>query len=145
MLFTKYGEEHFARSIVKHIIQEREKKRIETTRELAEIIKKAYPKKDSKIHPATKVFQALRIAVNDELNVLKEALPKALAVLAPEGRLVVISFHSLEDRIVKHLFQDFAQQGFGRIVTDKPIIPGEQELTQNNRARSAKMRVFEKI
>jgi 16S rRNA (cytosine1402-N4)-methyltransferase len=96
------------------------------------------------IHPATKVFQALRIAVNDELHALEEALPKAVTLLRPGGRLVVISFHSMEDRIVKFAFKAFAAKGWGTIITEKPIVPTEDEIIENPRARSAKLRVFEK-
>jgi 16S rRNA (cytosine1402-N4)-methyltransferase len=87
----------------------------------------------------------LRIAVNDELNSLTDALPKAVGLLASGGRLVIISFHSLEDRIVKHTFLDFAEKGLGTIITKKPIVPTEEEVNSNSRSRSAKLRVFEKI
>lgn len=144
-LFTKFGEERFARSIVSHIIEERREKRIDTTAELAKIIKKAVPYNKKGIHPATKVFQALRIAVNDELNILAEALPKAVTLLESGGRLAVISFHSLEDRIVKQTFLEFEKKGSGKIITKKPIVPTEEEIEENNRSRSSKLRVFEKI
>ncbi len=144
-LFTKLGEEGFARPIISSIINARKIKRIETTTELAEIIRKAVPFTKKGISPSTKVFQALRIAVNDELNSLIEALPKAVRLLESGGRLVVISFHSLEDRIVKRAFLEFEEKGLGTIVTKKPIIPEEDELFANSRARSSKLRVFEKI
>lgn len=144
-LFTKLGEERFARSIIEGIIRARKEKRIETTMELAEIIRHAVPYQKKGIHPATKVFQALRIAVNDELHVLVEVLPKALSLLTKGGRLVVISFHSLEDRIVKHTFIDLEKKGIGKIITKKPIIPTEEEIAANFRARSSKLRVFEKL
>jgi 16S rRNA (cytosine1402-N4)-methyltransferase len=144
-LFIRLGEERFARIIVSRLIEERTKKRIEKTTELAEIIKSAVPFSKKGIHPATKVFQALRIAVNDELNNLTEALPKALALLESGGRLAVISFHSLEDRIVKRSFLEFAKKNSGTIITKKPVIAGEEEIRANSRARSAKLRVFEKI
>lgn len=143
-LFEKFGEEHFARKIASYIVDARRKKPIETTKELADLIKRANYK-ENKIHPATRVFQALRIAVNDELHSIREALPKALSLLEKEGRIVVISFHSLEDRIVKHTFSGFAQNGYGEIITDKPIIPSENEVNENSRARSAKLRVFKKL
>lgn len=144
-LFTKLGEERFSRAIVAGIISARKIKRIETTGEFAEIVRKAVPFAKKGIHPATKVFQALRIAVNDELHSLQDALPKAVSVLAPGGRLAVISFHSLEDRIVKHAFLEFAEKGWGEVITKKPVIPGDKEIAENARARSAKLRVFKKI
>lgn len=150
-LVVQYGEEQYAGRIVRAILDARKIKKIATTKELSDIIVKVYPKKtphkgDAKggIHPATKVFQALRIAVNDELASLKEALEGAVLLLKPEGRLVVISFHSLEDRIVKNTFLSFAEQEQGKIITKKPIIPTYEEISTNNRSRSAKMRVFEK-
>ncbi len=143
-LFTKLGEEPFARPIATHIIEARKIKPITMTTELAEIIKKAVPY-TKKINPATKVFQALRIAVNDELNNLTEALPKAVTLLESGGRLAVISFHSLEDRIVKRSFLEFAADGLGTIITKKPIIPENNEIKANSRSRSAKLRVFERI
>lgn len=142
-LFTKLGEERFARTIADSIIRARRVKPIQTTTELAEIISKTVPRQKD-IHPATRVFQALRIAVNDELNNLREALTKAVTILEPEGRLAVISFHSLEDRIVKNAFKDFEAQGLGTIITKKPVTPTEEEQENNRRSRSAKLRVFEK-
>jgi 16S rRNA (cytosine1402-N4)-methyltransferase len=144
-LFTKLGEERFARVIVAGIISARKVKPIQTTTELSEIIKRAVPFSKKGINPATKVFQALRIAVNDELHSLSEALPKAVALLEPGGRLAVISFHSLEDRIVKRALLDFEEKGLGKIITKKPIVPDAEEIENNNRARSSKLRVFEKI
>ncbi len=144
-LFTKLGEEWSARPIIQSIINARQIKRIETTTELSEIIRKAVPWSKKGINPATKVFQALRIAVNDELHSVQDALPKAVKLLESGGRLAVISFHSLEDRIVKHAFLDFEEKGFGKIVTKKPIIPTEEEIEANNRSRSAKLRVFERV
>lgn len=142
-LFLKLGEEYRANKIAEAIIKARETKRIETTGDLAGIIEKISGKRE-KIHPATKVFQALRIAVNDELNNLKEALEQSVALLQPKGRLVIISFHSLEDRIVKNAFLDFESKQLGTILTKKPIVPGIEEQKQNRRSRSAKMRAFEK-
>ncbi len=148
-LLNKYGEEEFTRPIVRNIISAREVKPIETTRELAQVIFRAYPIKYKKIHPATKTFQALRIAVNDELNSLKTALPQAIDLLESKGReskgrLVVITFHSLEDKIVKKAFLDFESNNLGRVMYKKPIEPSDSEKNINNRSRSAKMRVFEK-
>ena len=144
-LFTKLGEERFARSIVASIVSARKIKRIETTTELAEIIRRSVPFTKKDVNPATRVFQALRIATNDELHSLIEALPKAVQLLGPGGRLAVISFHSLEDRIVKRAFLEYAEKGLGTIVTKKPIVPSEEEIAQNSRSRSSKLRVFEKI
>lgn len=144
-LFMKFGEERFARSIVTHIVEARKQNKITTTVELAHIIKKAVPFSKKGMHPATKVFQALRIAVNDELNVLTETLPKAVSLLESKGRLVIITFHSLEDRIVKQYFLACEEKGLGRIITKKPISPTDEEITTNSRSRSSKLRVFEKI
>lgn len=144
-LFTKLGEEHRALAISENIIRARGLKRIETTRSLADIIRKVYKEKISKIDPATRVFQALRIAVNDELNSLKEALSRALDLLDKNGRILVISFHSLEDRIVKQTFLSFEEERKGKVLTKKPIIAGEEELKDNPRTRSAKLRIFERI
>lgn len=143
-LFTKYGEEPFAKRIAEAIVAERVKKPITTTKELADLVARSVPK-IGKIHPATKVFQALRIAVNDELHAVEDALPQALELLKSKGRIVVITFHSLEDRIVKRAFEEYGARGLGKIVTKKPIIPTDAEIEQNRRSRSAKMRVFEKI
>lgn len=99
----------------------------------------------SRRHPATRVFQALRIWVNDELENLEAVIPQAIGILEPQGRLAIISFHSLEDRIVKWRFRDFAKQGIAKIITKKPIMPSEEEISSNPRARSAKLRVIEKI
>lgn len=143
-LFSKLGEERFASSISKKIIKARSVKPIETTHELAHLVKQGYPFTNSKIHPATKIFQALRIAVNDELGNLRDSLPQAVDLLTDNGRLVVISFHSLEDRIVKETFKEFEKKGFGKSVSKKPILPTQEEVVTNNRSRSAKMRVFEK-
>ncbi len=144
-LFVRYGEERYARSIAKHIVESRSKKIITTTSELIEIIKDAVPNLKTNIHPATRVFQALRIAVNDELYNLEEALTKSISLLEENGRLVVISFHSLEDRIVKHAFKHFEEKKFGKIITKRPVTASEEEMNINRRSRSAKLRVFEKI
>ena len=145
-LFLKLGEENFARKIAKRIVEKRKVKRIETTNELADIILSVRRRGEGdRTHPATRVFQALRIAVNDELNSLKEALPNALEVLDKEGRLVVISFHSLEDRIVKNFFNEQEDLGKVKILTDKPIEPTPEEAEENPRSRSGKLRVAQKI
>lgn len=142
-----YGEERYARRIAREILATRKVKEIETTFDLREIILKSVPNiyKKGKIDPATRTFQALRIAVNDELETLKRTLPEALEVLASGGRLIVISFHSLEDRIVKDTFKIFEDEGHGKRITKKPLIEVGDELRNNPRARSAKMRIFEKI
>jgi 16S rRNA (cytosine1402-N4)-methyltransferase len=151
-----YGEERFARRIARAIVAYREKKLIETTTELAEIVKMAIPgfarrmtssprlRSPSKIHPATKTFQALRIAVNDELAALKEGLTKGFERLSPGGRMAVISFHSLEDRIVKEFSKEKAAEGVATMLTKRPITASPQELAENPRSRSAKLRILQK-
>ena len=141
-LFIKYGEERYSRRIARAIVRSRRNQKIETTKELSNIIERTLPGKRGKLHPATRVFQALRIAVNDELGNLKEALPGACAALKKGGRLVVVSFHSLEDRIVKDFF---ANSDDLKVLTEKPIVPGGEEVTINPQSRSAKMRVAEKL
>lgn len=138
-----YSQEKFAYRIARAIANYRNKKAIETTLELAEIIKSAVPSfyRRGKIHPATKSFQALRIAVNDELNALREGLDKAYKALNKGGRLAVISFHSLEDKIVKEYFRN---QKESNLITKKPIVASEEEINENPRSRSAKLRVIEK-
>lgn len=144
-LFTKYGEEREAWRIAKKIVSTRVYKPIETTFELAHLIEQTIGfSSKSHIHPATRVFQALRIAVNDELNALKSSLPQALETLASGGHLVVISFHSLEDRIVKNFFRDSAISGSLEILTAKPVEPTAAEIAQNPRSRSAKLRAAQK-
>ncbi len=145
-LFFKLGEENFAKKIAKKIVEYRKTKLIETTNELARIILSARPRSSSdRTHPATRVFQALRIAVNDELNSLKEALPNALEVLDKGGKMVVISFHSLEDRIVKNFFKEWEENGLAKLLTKKPLEPANEETLNNTRARSGKLRVTEKL
>lgn len=141
-VFYKFGEERNGRRIAQAIVSERKTYPITTTKQLAELIKKN-TRGFEKIHPATRVFQALRIAVNDELHVLQTGLIEGIKLLSPKGRFVVISFHSLEDRIVKHLFQEFEKEGKGKIIAKKPIIATDEEVSQNSRSRSAKLRVFE--
>ena len=142
-LFTKFGEEKYAWKLAQVIDRARLLKPIATTRQLADLVARGVPKKGT-THPATQVFQALRIAVNDELHALTEGLQQGEECLEGNGRLVVISFHSLEDRIVKKTFEAFAQKGVGKIITKKPIVPENEEIQKNKRSRSAKMRVFEK-
>lgn len=141
-----WGEERYARRIAKRIVEERTRKPIRTSGELAEIISRAVPAgyRRGRLHPATKTFQALRIAVNDELGALDKGLRAAFARLKNGGRLVVISFHSLEDRDVKRMFAAWEKEGRGVRITKKPITASDGELNQNPRARSAKMRILEK-
>jgi len=155
-LFQKYGEEQFARRIASAVVRARSLSSIRTTGDLVRIIEQVKPPKAGRakgggprgrkrIHPATKVFQALRIAVNDEINSLRTALPRAFKILDSGGRLAVISFHSLEDREVKHLFRSLVRRGLGTALTEKPLRPTAAEVADNPRARSAKLRVIEKI
>ena len=161
-ILFEYGEERYAPLIAAAIERRRAEKPIETTGELVDIIKSAMPAKAmrEKQHPAKRSFQAIRIAVNDELGAVREAMTKAIDVLAPGGRLAVITFHSLEDRIVKTAFQNAAQgctcpKDFPvcvcgkkprvKIISRKPILPGAGEVQENARARSAKLRVCEKL
>ncbi|MBI2011820.1 16S rRNA (cytosine(1402)-N(4))-methyltransferase RsmH [Candidatus Daviesbacteria bacterium] len=145
-LFWKLGEERFAKRIAERIVEARRFKKIEDTNQLAQIITSVRPRlRTDRTHPATRVFQALRIAVNDELNSLKETLPQALEVLEQRGRLVVISFHSLEDRIVKKFFDEEEDRGNLKILTDKPLTPEIEEIDLNPRSRSGKLRAAEKI
>lgn len=152
-LFWNYGEERRSRRIAKTMVERRTQKPITTTAELVETIESALgikrrigrPAYRPRIHPATKVFQALRIAVNRELEVLKESLPKFWKYLAPQRRMAVISFHSLEDRIVKRQFRAWSDAGEAVLVTKKPVTAHEQEIQDNPRSRSAKLRIVEKI
>ena len=154
-IFSQYGEERFSRSIAGLIAKERKKNPIETTKHLAKLITDHYARHKKnrwRIHPATRIFQALRIEVNNELEVLKEALKHAVNLLEQNGRICVISYHSLEDRIVKHTFKEFAKKEMVnlngcrlRILSKKPFYPSRNEIRENRRARSAKMRVAEKI
>lgn len=142
-ILFEFGEEQFARQIAKKIVDKRVKKEIKTTLELVELIRQAMPphyRFKQKINFATKTFMALRIAVNDELEQLKRGLIQALQILSPGGRLVVISFHSLEDRIVKNFFRDNNLT----ILTPKPIVASDEELLSNPNARSAKLRAAQK-
>ncbi|MGY4707848.1 16S rRNA (cytosine(1402)-N(4))-methyltransferase RsmH [Candidatus Bipolaricaulota sp. J31] len=136
-ILREYGEERYARRIARAIVRARP---IETTTELAEIVIRCYPPGRHRIHPATRTFQALRIAVNDELSALREGLLAAIRALLPGGTVVAISFHSLEDRIVKHTFRQRWIAGEVEILTKKPLVPSPEEIRRNPRARSAKLR-----
>lgn len=157
-----YGEDKFAKNIAKHIVKARQDKPVETTGELAEIVKGAIPARVRAQggHPAKRTFQAIRIELNRELSVLSEALGQMEGLLNPGGRLCIITFHSLEDRIVKTKFREWenpctcppdfpvcvcGKRSRGRVVSRKPILPGEKELEENSRSKSAKLRVFEKV
>lgn len=157
-----YGEDQFAKNIAKHIVKAREEKPIETTFELNEIIKAAIPAKMRATggHPSKRTFQAIRIECNHELDVLKNSLDDMIDLLNPQGRLCIITFHSLEDRIVKTVYRDkenpctcppefpvcvCGKVPFGKATPKKPILPSEEELEENTRSKSAKLRVFERI
>ena len=146
-IIEKFGEERFHNRIARFIKDARERKAIETTGELAAIVKRAvgYKYRNLKVHPATRTFQAIRIFVNDELGALEEALKSAIFWLKTGGRIVVISFHSLEDRIVKNIFKGYSKLGVLKIITKKPLIPEYEEVIKNSRSRSAKLRVAERI
>lgn len=148
-LIYRYGEERFSRRIARAIVGARAQRSIRSTRELADIIESAVPGsyRHGRIHCATRTFQALRIAVNEELESLERALRDAVDLLNPGGRICVISFHSLEDRIVKHTFRDLSRGPVPslRVLTKKPQIPTEEERRSNPRARSAKLRVGERV
>ena len=160
-IIRDYGEDSFAKNIAKHIVMQREIKPIETTEELSEVIRMAIPAKIRKNggHPSKKTFQAIRIELNHELDVLKNSLDDMIDCLNPGGRLCIITFHSLEDRIVKNSFRKnenpctcppsfpvctCGKKSKGTVITRKPIIPGERELEENPRSKSSKLRVFEK-
>ena len=160
-IIRDYGEDRFAKNIAKHICLAREKGPIETTGELAEIISRAIPMKIQKTsgHPAKRTFQAIRIELNHELDVLRDTLDEMIDLLNPGGRICIITFHSLEDRIVKSNFKknedpctcpsDFpvcvcGKKSKGKVITRKPILPGEEELSVNSRSKSAKLRIFER-
>lgn len=160
-IIRDYGEDKFAANIAKHIVANREEKPIETTTELAEIVKAAIPMKFRKQggHPAKQTFQAIRIELNSELTVLSDSLMEMIDLLKPEGRICVITFHSLEDRIVKNIFKEAEEpctcpknfpvcvcgkKSKGKVITRKPIAPSTEELEYNSRSKSAKLRIFEK-
>ena len=161
-IFYEYGEEKFSKKVASIICSQREKKNIETTLELVDIIKRAIPEKfrQKGSHPAKRIFQAIRIEVNSELEPLKKSISDFFDCLSPGGRLAIISFHSLEDRIVKKTFQSFlgtctcpkdfpicvcGKKATGKIITTKPILPSDEELSHNTRSKSAKLRVCEKL
>lgn len=161
-IIRDYGEDKFAKNIAKHIVMERQKKPIETTGELNEIIRAAMPARMRAEggHPSKRTFQAIRIECNKELEVLKDSLEELIELLNPGGRLCVITFHSLEDRIVKTAFKNAANPctcppnfpvcvcgkvSKGKVITGKPILPGGEELKENSRSKSAKLRIFEKF
>ena len=146
-ILKNYGQERFAKQIAKEIVKERKQKRIETTFQLVQIIRKATPRwyQRRKIHFATKTFLALRIFVNQELENLKEGLKQALEILERNGKIVVISFHSLEDKIVKEFFKKAKKKGLLEILTKKPETPSKEEIQKNKRARSAKLRAAKKL
>lgn len=160
-IIKDYGEEPFAKNIAKHIVKERERKEITTTFELNEIIKNAIPAKmrQGGGHPSKRTYQAIRIECNHELEVLRDSLDEMISFLKPEGRICIITFHSLEDRIVKNAFRtnenpcicppEFpvcvcGKVSKGRVVTKKPILPSREEVEENSRSKSAKLRVFER-
>ena len=161
-IIRDYGEDRFAKNIARNIVKAREKKEIETTGELSAIIKGAIPMKIRKQtgHPAKKTFQAIRIEVNQELDVLRDSLDEMIELLKPGGRFCIITFHSLEDRIVKSAFRknenpctcppDFpvcvcGNVSKGRVITKKPILPSQEEMEENSRSKSAKLRIFERV
>ncbi len=160
-IFFLYGEEKYSKSIVKAIIKRREEKEITNTLELSDIIKQNVPiSYRNKKHPARKVFQALRIEVNNEIEILEDSIINAFNLLKPGGRLSIITFHSLEDRIVKNVFKKLSEddkmskklpivpdnmKAKAKIINKKPILPSLEELEENNRSRSAKLRIIEKI
>ncbi len=160
-IIKDYGEENWAKRIAKFIVEERKKKEISTSHELVEVIKKAIPAKarERGPHPAKRTFQAIRIEVNNELGIIKETIKSTVEVLNPVGRIVIITFHSLEDRIVKNTFKELAsscvcppefpvctcgKESEGKIITRKPVLPSKEEIDCNPRSRSAKLRIFEK-
>lgn len=142
-IFYKYGEEHNAKAIADEIVERRKKSKIKTTKELADLVA-GIPHKNEPINPATRTFQAIRIEVNDELGAIRDGVVEGLGLLNPGGRIVAISFHSLEDRIIKQLFEGFKRQNLGTVLTKKPLTAEVSEIMKNKRSRSAKMRVFEK-
>lgn len=146
-IFRKFGEERYSRRVAHALVEKRKLEPVQNTAKLTEIIVGAMPQSSFKykIHPATRIFQALRIAVNRELEALEQGLDKSILLLKKGGRIGVISFHSLEDRIAKRTFRKFASSKVLNIINKKPIIAGKEELEENNASRSAKLRVAEKI
>ena len=160
-IIRDYGEDKFAKNIAKHIVMERQKKPFETTAQLSEVIKHSIPMKfqNKGGHPAKKTFQAIRIEVNKELTVLRDSIDKMIELLNENGRICIITFHSLEDRIVKTRFREkenpctcppafpacvCGKVSKGKVITRKPIVPGDKEITENKRAKSSKLRIFER-
>ena len=158
-IIYEYGEEKFSRRIAKNICEYRENKKIETTSELVKIIEKSVPRKKGEGHPAKRTFQAIRIEVNNEIKPLYNTILDCIDVLKPQGRLCVITFHSLEDRAVKNAFIQaegrctcppglpYCSCGYkssGKIITKKPILPTQKEMDENTRSKSAKLRIFQK-
>ena len=143
-LLQKFGEEERASQLASALVRARSLKSFATTLDLVRVVERVR-RRWGRRHPATKVFQALRIAVNDEIENLRSALPRAFGVLGGKGRLVVISFHSLEDREVKRFFRRSSKSHLGKILTERPVLPGRGEVAENPRSRSAKLRVIEKI
>ncbi len=143
----EYGEERFARSIARTIVRDRKHRKIHSTFDLVRIIRSSIPSRaqEGKIHPATRMFQALRIAVNDELAQVRMGLEKGIDLLVPEGKMIVISFHSLEDALAKQTFRTKEKEGAVHIITKKPMTAGAAEIRSNPRARSAKLRAVKKI
>ncbi len=141
-IFQKFGEEHNAAKIAEKIVDERKKKEIITARDLSDIVRSISHKPEA-IDPATRIYQAIRIEVNDELEAIKRGLEGAFGLLGKNGKLAVISFHSLEDRIAKQMFEKFAKNEKGRILTKKPLTATLDEIMKNRRSKSAKLRVFE--
>lgn len=143
-IIRSYGEDRNARRIAGAIVEARKIKPITSSKELADVIEKALGR-HGKIHPATKTFQAFRIAVNDELGSLSAGISQGFSLLEKGGRMAIISFHSLEDRIVKNFIREKAKEGTGIAITKKPIVPSDEEMTANPRSRSAKLRIIEKV
>jgi 16S rRNA (cytosine1402-N4)-methyltransferase len=146
-IIEEYGEDRLARRIAKGIVWKRAQEKILTTDQLASVVLRSLPAsyQRGRIHPATRTFQALRIVVNKELEILEQALKDWFEVLKPQGRMCIISFHSLEDRIVKHTFKALAEDERGQILTKKPLEPSDEECQVNARSRSAKLRIIERI
>jgi len=142
-ILRDFGEERFARRIARAIVERR--RELRTTRDLAALVERVVPRRERRIHPATRTFQALRIAVNDELGALERALATLPRWLGPGGRVAIISFHSLEDRIVKQAFRAYERAGAVTVVTRKPVRPSAEEVEANPRSRSARLRVAEKV
>lgn len=143
-ILREYGEERHASRIVRAIISERRKRRIKSCRELADLVSRVYGRR-GRVHPATKTFQALRIVVNNEINEIKAGLEKSVGLLKKGGRLCVISYHSIEDRIVKNFMRDSERRGLLKVITKKPLTPSYEEITSNPPSRSAKLRGAERI